>query len=233
MRAVDRRELEMGVRVREFELANPDLSPGSERAAADLTAYLQEADVVHAQQQDSIRRERAATARKQEIRLILNSGHLVHIARAGVAASRELPELEHTFAFRRDRKSFANFRSRARSLVAAAETHRELLERHGLSSTVMTGLTPMLDELDHAIGEGLDARRAHVGASARLAELAAAVVELVRTMDGLNQYRFRNDVARLAEWNSVSRVIDVTPRKGGTKPADGTPPPAGEMGTAA
>ncbi len=210
MRRVVRVRLEMGRSVLGFAKANIDLSPGSPAAVDALGATLAEAETVSVEQQEGMRRSRAATARKAGIRRDLNAMHLIHIARAGQAAARELPELEQLFEFTRGHLPYDTFRTRALSLAQSAGTHRELLMKYGLSEEMIQGLVDLVAQFDAAVVEGLDASRAHVGATARLEELSERVVELVGVMDGLNRYRFRNDRERLAEWESVSQVIDRT-----------------------
>lgn len=53
------------------------------------------------------------------------------------------------------------------------------------------------------------------------------VVEMVGVMDGLNRHRFRDDASRLAEWKSVSRVMDRTHAGPVPVPVNEVPPQAG------
>jgi hypothetical protein len=67
---------------------------------------------------------------------------------------------------------------------------------------------------------GTAGRQAHVGARAELRAVADEIVQIVRVMDGLNRYRFKNDPNLLASWESASNVVavprsDVTPQVGG------------------
>jgi hypothetical protein len=208
MRRVVRVRLEMGRSVLAFQKAHMDLSPGSPAAVEALAATLTEAESVSVEQQEGMRRSRAATARKVGIRRDLNAMHLIHIARAGQAAAREVPKLEQVFEFTRGNLPYETFRTRALALAQSAGEHRELLVKDGLSEEMIQGLTDLVAQFDAAVVEGLEASRAHIGATARLEELSARVVELVGVMDGLNRYRFRNDRERLAEWENVSQVID-------------------------
>jgi len=208
MRREVRSRLEMGRSVLAFQKAHMDLSPGSPAAVDALAATLAEAESVSVEQQEGMRHSRAATARKVGIRRDLNAMHLIHIARAGQAAAREVPELEQVFEFTRGHLPYETFRTRALALAQSAGTHRELLVKYGLSEEMIQGLVDLVAQFDAAVAEGLDASRAHIGATARLEELSERVVEQVGVMDGLNRYRFRDDRERLAEWGSVSQVVD-------------------------
>jgi hypothetical protein len=232
MKAVTRRQLEMGRRALDFSRANPDPSPGSVAALASLEGRVRVADQLAMEQQEGIRQVRAATARKREIRRALNESHLAHVALAGKSAAAELPELQQTFAFSRDVRPYADFRSRAQSLVQDATTHKELLVKYGLADTTLTALEQSLADFDAAVSQGLEARVRHVGASAKLEAVAAEVVQIVKVMDGLNRFRFRNEPDLLAEWKSVSRVQDYVRQPDAAAPAAGTPT-AGQVKPAA
>jgi hypothetical protein len=226
MDALRRRQVEMGTRALDFGHAHPDASPGSALALADLKEQLRTAGILAAEQQDGIRAVRAATAQKRELRQLMNDSHLLHVARAGQAAAKELPELAQTFEFTRDPVPYTTFRSRAETLVAAAETHRELLTKHGLADTAFDGLKQALADFDVALAHGMAGRLTHVGASAKLAAVAGDIVKGVKIMDGLNRFRFRDQPDLLAAWKSASKVADFT------RTPEGQPPAGGEVKTA-
>jgi hypothetical protein len=106
----------------------------------------------------------------------------------------------------------------ARAFLTEAETHRELLVRHGLVESVLTELRQSLDQFDAAMVSGSEARAAHVRASAEIRRLADEVVQGVRVLDRFNRVRFRGTPEVLAAWRSVSNV--VAPR-GKTEPEGG------------
>jgi hypothetical protein len=99
-------------------------------------------------------------------------------------------------------------------MAVEAESRRELLVRHGLVETVLQSLAQSLDELDRAVEQAIAGRRAHVGASACLDNVADEVVLIVKVMDGFNRVRFANEPGLLAEWASLSSVV-ATPRTRG------------------
>jgi hypothetical protein len=216
----------MGARALEFSREHPDASPGSALALAGLEEQLKSADALAAEQQDGIRAVRAATARKRELREEMNRSHLLHAARAGKAAAKELPELAQTFEFRRERSPYAEFRTRAQTMAAAADANKEVLVKYGLADTSFEALKKALADFDAATEQWMAGRLMHVAASAKLGAVATEIVKIVKVMDGLNVYRFRDQPDLLAAWKSVSKVRDF-PR---TPPEEGAPegevPPA-------
>jgi len=80
---------------------------------------------------------------------------------------------------------------------------------------------------------GLDARRGYVSASAELDLIGDEIMHLVKVMDGLNRFRFADQGAILAEWESASNVFGpVHTSEKLTSPVE-TPPSGGESRTAA
>ena len=226
MKAHTRRQIEMGQQALDFGRAHPDPSPGWGIAIAGLEERVRIAGVLAGEQQEGIRAVHAATAQKRELRRVMNESHLLHVARAGQAAAKELPELAQIFEFSRGPVPYAVFRTRAQTLVAAAEGHKELLTKYGLADTAFDALKQSLVEFDAAVEQGMAARLTHVGASAKLAAVAGEIVKAVKVMDGLNRFRFRDQPDLLAAWKSASKVRDFT-----RTPVDegAVPPPAGEV----
>jgi hypothetical protein len=111
-------------------------------------------------------------------------------------------------------------------MVAEAQTQKELLVKHGLADTVLDSLVQSLDQFDRAITEGTDALRTHVSARAELDVLGDEVVDIVGVMDALNRFRFADDAAILAEWETVSNIIGPA-HPAADKPAPPTPPGSG------
>lgn len=229
MKARTRRKLEMGDKALLFSRANPDSSPGYGVALSQLENQVMRADLLATQQFEGIRLVRASTARKAELRGMLTRTQLAYLDRLGKIAAKEVPELERTLALSPAASTFHAFRTAARSLVAEAQSHREVLLRYGLVESVLDEAGQALDQFDIALQQGADARRAHVGASSELEAVAEEIGQVVRVMDALNRYRFRDDGERLAAWASASSVV-AAPRA--TTEPDGTSP-EGELKPAA
>jgi hypothetical protein len=226
MNKKDGRRLDMGNGALEFSEVNPDPSPGAVIAVNALKDGLERGGKAVERQRSGVLQVRAATARKEELRRTVERTLLPHVARVAQRASREIPELAQTFVFNPGTRTYLAFRTAARGMAAEAETHKELLVKYGLAETVFENLIQALDQFDAAVESGKQGRQLHVGASAEISAVADEVVEIVRVLDGLNRYRFRNDPKLLAAWDSASNVL-ATPKNGASKLGTGDTPPAG------
>jgi len=225
MNAKARRKVEMGSRVLNFSRAHPDASPGYAAALSRLEDRLTRAELLATQQREGIFEVRAATAQKRDLRRTMRRTQLMHLASVAEVAAKELPELAQKFVVVPEGTPYLAFRTAARSLVAEAQTQKELLVKHGLADTVLDSLVGALDQFDQAVEQGTEGRRAHVGASAELDAVADEIVQIVRVMDGLNRFRFAEDSESLAAWESSSNTFGP-PRSTGLKPSAGEIKPA-------
>jgi hypothetical protein len=218
----------MGTRALEFSRAHPDSEPGTAEVVARLEQLIARANETAAAQRDGIVQVRAASARKEELRRAMLVP-IAHLAEVGRAAAREEHELGKAFRFRPDASTYFAFRTAARGMASAAQEHRELLAKYGLSQSVLDGLVRMLDQFDEAVALGNDGRAAHVGATRELRVVSREIFRTVRVMDGRNRQRFAEDGRLLGSWISASTVLR-TPRPGtepeGETPADGEVRPA-------
>jgi hypothetical protein len=146
---------------------------------------------------------------------------IAHLAEVGRAAAREEHELGKTFRFKPGASTFLAFRTAARSMAAAAETHREVLVKYGLSQSVLEEFVRMLDQFDEAVKLGIDGRTSHIGATREIRAVSSEIVRTVRVMDGRNRQRFAEDGQLLGSWISASTVLG-TPRPD-AEPEGGTP----------
>ena len=217
MNAVSRRKIEMGKRALEFTVAHPDTEPGTTTAATRLEQLVARAEDTATAQRDGFIRARAATARKRELRQAMLTVPIAHLAEVGRAAAREEHELGKSFVFKPGVDTFLAFRTAARGMASAAQTHREVLAKHGLAQPVLDEFVQMLDQFDAAVALGNDGRAAHVGATRELRAVAVEIVRTVRVMDGRNRQRFADDGQLLGSWISASTVVR-TPRAN-TEPA--------------
>lgn len=222
MNGESRRKIEMGARALEFSRAHPDTEPGMVTAAARLEQLMARATETATAQRDGIIHVRAASARKKELRRAMLEVPIAHLAEVGQAASREEHELGKTFRFKPGASTFLAFRTAARGMASAAQTHRELLVKHGLSQSVLDEFVQMLDQFDEAVVLGIEGRTAHVGATRELRSIASEIGRAVRVMDGRNRQRFAQDEQLLGSWISASTVLGRPPRAG-AEPEGGTP----------
>ena len=209
MKAKTRRKLEMGAKALDFSRDYPDPSPGYSNAVARLQDCLTRGTRLAEQQINSILEVHATAERKRNLLRMMRRAHLAHLKRVARVARREAPELAGKFVLPRGTIPYRDFQSAARSMLAEAQTQRDVMVRHGLTETILQSLEQSLEEFDQAVERGIDAHRMQVGASAGLDEVGDEVVRIVGLMDPLNRYRFANAPGVLAEWASISHVVSM------------------------
>ena len=82
-----------------------------------------------------------------------------------------------------------------------------MLLQYWLSETVLESLARGLEEFEDCISRGIDARLAHIGASAELDRIGSEIVYIVKAMDGHIQVHFAHNSEFLAAWRSASHVV--------------------------
>jgi hypothetical protein len=91
-------------------------------------------------------------------------------------------------------------------IADAAEEHKEVMSKRGMSADVLGDLKDSIKQYDAAMELGVQARAAHLEASAQLRHLGKEIVKRVRLLDGINRLYFRQDPAALEAWKAVSKV---------------------------
>ena len=105
------------------------------------------------------------------------------------------------------------FQSADRAMLEAAQTHKEVLVKHGLSESVLMEFERMLDQFDAALRLGAEGRMRHTAATRELETLRKEAGRLVRAMDARIRIRYRNNLPELEQWVSARAVLGV-PRPG-------------------
>ena len=232
MNGVDRRTIQMGTSADTFSDANPDTDAGYVSAAGKLKGLVKDAlDAASAQRQGTIAKHNASE-KKEQLRRAMLSGPIAHLSQVGKVAAREEPGFGNSFRFKPSAKTYLALQTAARTMLADAQTHRELLVKHGLAESVLERFGQLLDQFDAALAEGDAARKRHIGATADLRALSAHIRETVRVMDGRNRQRFQGDAQLLASW-IASRTIVGTPRGTAVEESEGQKPAEGEVRPAA
>jgi hypothetical protein len=218
----------MGTRALEFSRAHPDSEPGTAEVVARLEQLIARAKATAAAQRDGIIQVRAGRSRKEDLRKAMLVP-IAHLAEVGRAAAREEHELGKTFRFRPEASTHFAFRTAARGMATAAQEHREVLVKYGLSPSVLDEFLKQIDQFEEAIALGHEGRAAHIGATRELRAVSAEIFRLVRVMKGRNLQRFADDAQLLGSWMSASRVFgkpqlgkepeEETPEGGEARPA--------------
>jgi hypothetical protein len=219
----------MSKRVLNFSVAHPDPSPGYSAALERLQKAVAAADGFAARQEDGLNSRRAATGVKRTLRRRIRRTQLLQLSRVAESAANEVPEIAEKFRLTKEAVPYLAFRTAARGMLVEGQNQQELLTRHGLLSETLGDLAKLLDKFDLAVDQGIEARRAHIGASADLDALSDELTQVTRLLDGINHSRFSENPDALAEWVSARNVNGpprATKSAGSDKPAGGASTPA-------
>jgi hypothetical protein len=228
MKRENRLVLEMGKRTDEFSAGHPDTDAGYTIAAGRLTRLVEQGFGLVAVQRDGRIDEHAGSARRKELRLAMRAGPIAHLAEVGKLAAREQHELGKAFTFKPSSSTYLAFRAAAGSMAAAAQTHKDLLIKHGLSESVLAEFAEMLNQFDEAVTLASNGRTAHVAATKNLDGVTREIARVVRVMNARNRQRFRDDGQLLNSWISASTVLGTprpvtAPKDGASSPQDSAP----------
>jgi hypothetical protein len=212
MKGSIRRKLDMAARVRDFVRAHPDANPGHTAAAERLADRLARAEVLAQQAVAGRRAVAGAIASRGNLRQEIAEG-LALLAALARGAAREEPDLAAGIARPDSGASNQAFLTRGRVAAATAATHRDLLQRYGMSETFPDDIGRMLDGFEAALNEKHAGQTAQVGAHADLDAVTAEVMQLVRQLDALNRFRFRGDAEALGAWRSARNVAWPAPER--------------------
>lgn len=192
-------------------------------AETQVKSLVDQARQLMAQQEQSQNDERAASARKFELRRLLRQAHLVHIAETAKLASGEAPDLARTIRLPRE-LPYVQFAAVTRGILQMVNENLDVMTKYGLDKSVLAGTALALDQLDTAIKQGADARQARSVATATLGTVAAHINAQVRQIDGTYRTRFVDQPELLAGWRTAIKL--GLPRAKSPESSDGSTPPA-------
>ena len=221
----------MGFRVLGVCRAHPaDSDAGFTLSLAKLEELVHRGEQAAAAQRGADVDRRGATAQKRALKLSILRGPVAHLASVGQLAGKEDAELAKAFQVKPGIGTHAKFLTTARSMQAAAQTHKQVLAKYGLSDAVMERFGTVLDQFDAALLLGRSGRSEHKGATVELRRVATQITQVVRVMDARMQQRFEDDPQALGSWLSARQVLG-TPRPGGAD-SDGAGSPETPAGPA-
>jgi hypothetical protein len=229
MRAVTRRVYDTCVRVVSWASTHQDDEPGFLVLLGQLQALVVRLGEVITMQRNGIVDSRAASARKASLRREILAVPVAHLAEVGALAAREVHELGKVFGSQPSRSTTVAFRSAGRAMLEQAQTHKEVLVRHGLSESVLVEFERLLDQFEAAVRLGAEGRMRHTAATRELVALTKEAGRLVRAMDARVRIRYRDDRPALEQWVSARTVLG-RPQPSEEEDAE-TPAPGGEGGT--
>ena len=218
MNAECRKTFEMGTRVELFSDAQPDTDAGHGVSVGKVKQLVTRMEQLDGEQRAGLIDVHAGALEKRRLRREMLAGPIAHLAEVGQLASREQHELRTAFRFKPGVNTYVAFRTAARSMQVEAQTHKEVLAKHGLSESVLDLFGHMLDQYDAALELGVNGRTSHKGATRELQALATELAAVVRVMDARNRQRFQSDPKLLESWISASTVLGA--KRGGASPAE-------------
>ncbi len=198
-------KLDMGERALGFSTAHPSDNPGLTKAVSQLGEKMTRAQTLILQERTGRVVVKAAvgggkTARQQ---IIANLNLLAGIADA---ASADDPDLAARLKLPRPTSKTKNLLAVARVAVTQATPRKELLIANGMPATLLEEITAAADQYEATRSDKNTGRTTHVGAHADLEKVTSEIMALVKQIDRLNRYRFRNDAELLAAWKSARDV---------------------------
>ena len=208
----------MAVRVRDFCRAHPSTDANHASVLGRLDEAIGRMEVLVAQQVGGFLSKRSSVLRRKELRRRLNGGLLRHLVTIAGSAAEEKPELVEKYRLPSGNASNKLFRTVARKMLDQGVAEKELLVKHGLSTTLLDDLSAAIDEFDASVAETSGGTLDHVLARAELETLSDEVMRLVGMLDGINRYRFERDPQLLVAWKTAKHVVSG-PQAEEVKPA--------------
>lgn len=236
MDARSRRHILMGTSVRDFGRGRPDSDAGANVSLAQLDQLLTRGQQAATAQWEAQVDTRTSSAQKKDLRRAMLIGPIAHLGQVGRLAAKENPELGKSFLVKPGVGTYLTFQTTARTMQAAAETHKEVLAKYGLSESVLEQFGQMLDQFDSALTLGSTGRTVHKGATLELRRVGIMIAQTVRVMDARNRQRFQDDPQALGSWLSARQVLGSPKGAGVPAPVDtgaADPPAGGEVRPAA
>ncbi len=196
----------MGTRVYEFLIAFPDPNPGFQQATVALGERLVRAVALANQQRKGKVSRRVTSGQRKALLRQLRTAELRTLEGVARAAFKDEPDIIRRFRVPAHNAAQLDFLTDARAVLAEAEAVKEVLLRYGLPETLLAELDAGLEEYDLLVTEANAGWRAHVGASADLEAVADEIMTIVRHLDALNRYRYRDNPEQLAAWLSARNI---------------------------
>jgi len=207
MRAQLRGRLEMAERVRDFLRVHNTDGVGQGLGLAKLEELLERAKVLAEQQAVGLAMTRRATLHRRDVRRALQRTILRYLRVVGQVAAKQNGELANEFPLPPRNATNEALLTAARATLEKATAQRDVLVSLGMSQKVLDELARSMSEFERTLEASREGRREHVGASAELKAIVAAVSEQVKLLDGVVQYQFGDNAELMGAWASVRNVV--------------------------
>jgi hypothetical protein len=196
----------MAIRVRDFLLANPFGYEPADQVAALFGEKVGRAQVLLTQQETGELASRTSTRHRRGLKRQMVQLPLRHLLKIAKSVAAEHPEVASGLSRPAFGRSEEAFQASVRAIAQEAETHRELFLKHGLSEESLEELGQMLKAYEQAVHDANAGRRAHTGARAELQALAKELMRLLKQLDGIVLYRFRDKPELMGAWTSARNI---------------------------
>ena len=206
MQAVIRRKLSMAQRALDFAIAHPVADASFATVLKRLGTTVARADAIAMQESDGRTDERAAVARRKELRQSIRRNQLRRLIEIADLAARDHPELKGQFLMPPVEVPNKPFLLAARSLLAAAVPQKDLFASLGLGDTFIEDLTAATDQLEAATATAHTGRSDHVAARADFGILVRECLRDVDVIETFYRATMPGDSELLTAWESARNV---------------------------
>ncbi|HWW76606.1 MAG TPA: hypothetical protein VNZ44_14515, partial [Pyrinomonadaceae bacterium] len=203
-----RRNWERGQRVlllmRTFEPDFPSGSKGS-TLTSELEGKLADSDAQEVKRADSTRKRRQGTAARADARKAARR-MLKTTSDTAEPLTLDHPEMKGLFKPAPGGNNDAELMTAVRSAANAASQYAALFTESGLPPAFFDQMRAKANDIEVAAAQQDEAIREGVAATAALEELHREIDEIVDRLDPLVRNKYANDPAKLAAWESASRL---------------------------
>jgi hypothetical protein len=207
MKSEERRTKEMAVRVVLYSDRHTVADAGHIVLVGKLKGVVEQMEQEEAVQRNALLDRHTSSIEKQRVERELQDGPIATIVHAAALGRNDEPGLATQLRYRPNGSTYDGHLVAARALLEEARANKEVLARHGASDVILDVYQDLVGQFEAAIKLGDEARAAHKGATSHMDVLAKEARGIVRTMDGRNRIRFKNDAKLLGEWISASTIF--------------------------
>lgn len=212
MDALIKAKLQVGDRVVAFHQDHPPMNAGMQAAVTNLEAALAEA-----RRLDQLYRSGKATAgasvvTKADLRVTIRDGIslLVGLAESARAIRKDIRITLRQPYLKADAEKFVND---SREALVVARGVEDVLTGFGLPEGLLDAIDAALTQLTARAKEKELGRNMQVGATVGIDRATAEVMRLLRQLDRLNRFRYKNDPEALTAWRRARNLPYPTRRE--------------------
>ena len=217
-----RRNLEMGMRVRDFGATHSTLSPAGSRAAALFTALgplLDQLDTHAAEQASGVTTTREATKAKAIARTKLNKAvKSIHLTAQGLEG--KMPGVEDKFRLP-DKITDQSLLASARAFAKDASPLQVEFVTLEMPASFITDLNDNINHFETKLTDARTAKDARIAATAAMVSVMEEVLEIIEELRAYMRNKLRDNDSLRSAWEAASR--SEKPRKGSSAKAKRSP----------